>query len=388
MTDGVDDGELRELRAKAYGPGGGLTDAEARRLAELEALVRGTTPAPTPPADSAAGDAAVDDSASVPQRTDPQGFRTAGGERLRTGPDAVDDRDAVDLERAGEPRGSGESPGPAKTGLRGILKRRWFPYATAGLALLIGFGVGFAVFGQAVRQSVALSLAAGAERAELETEGAYDPGSITPLDQTHGATIWHATRQDGDTQCLLLTAGERSEGTCIPTEQFDEQGAGLYAAIALPADEQGDTSSLNVSVVRGLDGDLDVTAQTMVWGLTWDWRSQYTEDELSIIDRIERETGIGGESLQIVGYDGDRPIWLEYTDAGKCVIVAVVDGVERACTQHADEDVTLEVTEGDSGVTRYHVAIPSLRGPTLTIERVPAPGVDAEIDDRTGDVEP
>lgn len=387
MLSSGETAQLRELQRRAYAPGGALTDAEARRLEELQALARGVTPALTTPADTSEGGDAADGDAAAWQPFDPRISREVDQEGLRFESEALDDRDidAGDLERAGE--GSGESPARAKVGLRGILKRRWFPYASVAFALLIGFCVGFAVFGQAAVQAVALSLAAGAEQAELETEGVYDPGSITPLDQVLGATIWHATRQDGDTQCLLLTAGDRSESTCIPTDQFDEQGAGLHAAIALPADEEGDTSSLNVGVVRGLDGELDVTAQRMTWALTWDWRSQYTEDELSIIDRIERETGIGGEALQIVGYDGDRPIWLEYIDSGKCVIVAVVDGVERACTQHADEDVTLEIAEGDGGVTRYHVAIPNLRGPTLTIERVPAPVLDPGIDDRTGDVE-
>ncbi|WP_406246330.1 hypothetical protein ACI7YT_14395 [Microbacterium sp. M] len=390
MTDGVDDGELRELRAKAYGPGGGLTDAEARRLEELEALVRGTTPAPTPQADSAAGDAAVDGSASVPQWTDPQGSGAAADVCLRTGPDATGDRnaDAGDLEAAGESRGSGESPETAKPGIRGILTRRWFPYAAVGLALLIGFGVGLAVFGQAVMQSVALSLAAGAEQAELEAEGSYDPGSITPLGQSHGATIWHATRDEGKNHCLVITLEDRIEPACVPGDQLSQPGGGLYASMNLPADGDGDVSGLNVTVIRDINDDLAVVAHVWDSNDVWDWRSQYSEDELAIVDRIESETGVGGEFLQIVGYDGDRPVWQEFSGPSACVIVAVVGSVERACAQDASSPVVLEVANPDGTSTSYRVTTSDTRGPTLTIERASAPGMDAAIDDRTGDVEP
>ncbi|MFB7250929.1 hypothetical protein [Microbacterium sp. NPDC056234] len=370
MTDSIDDGELRDLRAKAYGPGGELTDAEARRLDELQGSAR-----------RAAAESSVTAAAEpVPDRH---------GDGIPPQPvDAAEVR-TPDGEPGTEPESgvAGPDARPQPAGLRGLLKRRWFPVAAVGVALLVGVGIGFVAFGQDIVRSIALSLSVGAEQVELEADGDYDPGSITPIGQSHGVTIWHATRQDGEDRCVVLTIGDRVERTCIPSSQFGEQGAGLYASMNLPADDAGDASGLNVSVGQDIGGDLVVIAN--VWTPEmWDWRSQYTEDELAIIDRIERATGIGGEGLQIVGYDDDRPIWLEYTGTGKCVIVAVVDGVERACTQHADEDVTLEIADADRGVARYHVAISSSRGPTLTIERVPAQGIDVSIDDTTEDVEP
>ncbi|HWV49346.1 MAG TPA: hypothetical protein VN035_07810, partial [Microbacterium sp.] len=271
-----------------------------------------------------------------------------------------------------------------------IRTRRWFPYAAVGLVLLIGFGIGFVVFGQSVMRSIALSLAVGAEQVQLEAEGDYDPGSITPLGQSHGATIWHATRGEGKNHCLVITLEDRVEPVCVPGDQLNQPGGGLYASMDLPPDDDGGVSGLNVTVTRDIDGELAVVAQ--VWDSydVWDWRAQYTEDELAIVDRIESETGVDGEFLQIVGYDGDRPVWQEFSSTRACVIVAVVGSVERACADEASAPAVLAIEHPDGTVTHYLVTTSDTRGPTLTIERIPAPApaLDAAIDDRTGDVEP
>lgn len=380
MTE-ADAVELDELRAKAYGPRGGLTDAEARRLEELQALTRETTqraPRVRSTAD-ASTDSGADRDALLREPSDPEGSGTSGeDEPLPAESDLVE----TDSDSAAEPDARAR---PA--GLRGILDRRWFPYAAVGFALVLGFGVGFAVFGQEVVRSVALSLSVAAEQTELEARGEYDPGSIRPLDRVREATIWHATRDDGERQCVIVTVEERFERACVPADQFDEHRASLYAGISLPAEEESEADGLNVNVVRASDGDLDVHVQIWTPGM-WDWRSHYTEDELGIIERIEDETGVAGESLELIGYDGDRPIWVEYTGAGACII-AVVDAVERACSDHPKDPETAMLQIADDGwITIYRVSAHDLRPASLTIERAPVPGVDGTIDDTTGDIEP
>ncbi|MGF6823939.1 hypothetical protein M2317_002864 [Microbacterium sp. ZKA21] len=376
MTD-ADAAELDELRAKAYGPDGELTDAQARRLDELQERARGAAPT----VDASTDPGAVDAAAAVLQPSAPETSETsAEGERLRAESNlAESDGDAA----------AEQDVLAHAAGVRGIVARRWFPYAAVGIALLLGFGVGFAVFGQEVLRSVALSLSVGAERAELEARGEYDPGSITPLEQVREATIWHVTRDDGDTQCVLVTVEDRRERACTSTDQFDNHGAGLYAGISLPADVESESSGLNVNVVRALDGDLDVAVQLWTPGM-WEWRSQYTEDELATLDRIERETGISGESVELIGYDGDRPIWVEYLSTGTCIIAALDVTVERACADHPNdpETATLEVDVGDGWVTTYRLSAHDVRPLTLTIERIPAMGPDGAGDETTGDIEP
>lgn len=412
MRDEVDDGELRELRAKAYGPDGELTDAEARRLQELQALVRGaateraasTAATAVPAADrrNAAGERRGVPSPSGASRDD-DAVHSAGvgrGGNADADVDMSGVRDPRHAAAATSDAGSedalagSDTDDAASTGLagqdsrRGIRTRRWFPYAAVGLVLLIGFGIGFVVFGQSVMRSIALSLAVGAEQVQLEAEGDYDPGSITPLGQSHGATVWHATRGEGKNHCLVITLEDRVEPACVPGDQLNQPGGGLYASMDLPPDDDGGVSGLNVTVTRDIDGELAVVAQ--VWDSydVWDWRAQYTEDELAIVDRIESETGVAGEFLQIVGYDGDRPVWQEFSSTRACVIVAVVGSVERACADEASAPAVLEIANPDGTSTRYHVTTSDTRGPTLTIERGSAPGADAAIDDRTGDVEP
>ena len=371
MAESVDD-ELRELRAKAYGPGGELTAAEAERLEELQALARGTTAH----AASAEPDVGQDAPAHANLTIDPP----AADSTVFRGPESLDDpEEGADVDPADAP--------VEPVGLRGILKHRWFPFAAVAVALLLGFGAGFAVFGQSVVRSIALSIAVGAEQAALEEAGDYDPGSIRPIGQSHGATVWNATRQDGEMQCVVITRDTSEANGCHPTDQIEENGFWLGTSLDIPETEGSPAGSLDVSLVEDVDGD--ITMVSRFWTADrWDWRAQYTESELAYIDRIESETGIPGETLQIVGYDDETPIWLEYTGMGTCILVAVIDGVDRACTQYADEDVTLEIAGPDGNVTRYQVTVSSSRGPLLTIERAPAPGADAGIDDRTGDVEP
>ncbi|UYO96332.1 hypothetical protein OED01_12065 [Microbacterium sp. M28] len=374
MAESVDD-ELRELREKAYGPGGELTAAEAERLEELQARARGTAPARAASTELEAGH--HDEAPAQASRTiDPP----AAGSTVFREPESLDEpEEGTDTEPA--------DTRAASAGLRGISKRRWFPFAAVAVALLLGFGAGFAVFGQSVVRSIALSIAVGAEQAALEEAGDYDPGSITPIGQSHGATVWNATRQDGEMQCVVITRDTSEANGCHPTDQIEENGFWLGTSLDIPETEGSPAGSLDVSLVRDVDGD--ITMVSRFWTADrWDWRAQYTASELAYIDRIESETGIPGETLQIVGYDDETPIWLEYTGMGTCILVAVIDGVDRACTQYADEDVTLEIAGPDGTVTRYQVTVSSSRGPLLTIERVPAPGVDTGIDDRTGDVEP
>ncbi|WP_243230542.1 hypothetical protein [Microbacterium sp. CIAB417] len=369
MLSPEESAELRELQRKAYAPGAEPSDADAARLRALEER----RVAPPAPADSSRGG---DDEGSAVAESPVDGAASPGAAPAHA---AGGTGEEVDRAKPAEH----EAHAPEEQAARPRW-RRWVPYAAIGLALLVGFGVGFAVFGQTVVRSIALSLAVGAEQAELEASDDYDPGSITAVGQAHGVTIWHATRGEGAEQCVIVTHDAGRDGGCATSAEFEDRSSGLYASVILSGDGDEAGAQLSVSLARTVDGELAVIAEVWTQDM-WDWRSQYTEDELAILERIERETGVDGGVLQIVGYDDTTPVWLEYSGVGVCAIV-VAEDVERACADDPAAPVVLEVRAADGGVTAYHVSESSMRGPVLTIERTPAV-VDVTIDDTTGDVD-
>ncbi|GAB3600251.1 hypothetical protein [Microbacterium tumbae] len=250
------------------------------------------------------------------------------------------------------------------------------PYAASALALLLGFGVGWLVFARGVEQ-IAFTAANAAKQAELNADGQFDPGSVVPVGEKYGVTVWRATSGEGESECLILTHGDLDGRACVPREDFELNG--VYAYIDVPREDEETTDQISAGVVHGLDDQPVIVVQSWMSYATNDWRSQYTEDELVVADRLVAG-GYQGESLQILGYDGETPVWMDWSGAELCVIVALPDRIQDACGDLDADAVALPVDAGDGTVTTYLVTQSETRGPMLTIERDRT----ASLDDKTG----
>lgn len=379
--------ELRDLQRRAYGPGGGLPAQDAARLRELETQRvasdrRGRTAVPS----------AESRPPSLAALRHSDSLRSPAA--LRLAPRSLSEDRSDETKGAQDPPVEAREPdeAPSPRGIRALLRRTWVPYAAAGLALVAGFGIGFAVFDREAVPSIALSGADAATQAELEESGAYDAGSIVPIAEEHGALIWRATQEEGARRCLIAASEVQTTNTCLTEAEYEQSGSVLSVSVELPDGGDEEYDYLNIALVRAIDGRLAVVAQPWSDG-GWDWRSQYTEDELAVIDRLEAE-GYDGETLQLVGYDGETPVWWEYRGDEECVIVSSPEGTEEACGEAGGGPVVLELPDPGGMVTGYAVTSSTVRGPVLTIYRGAGSVlfdvesgeiVEVDIDDRTGD---
>lgn len=171
-----DESERRALLARAYGRGGGLTDADARRLTELESL-RNAALAPespraqtTPDSDTGASDPSVSDT----------GASDTGDSGTRASSDRPD-----------EPRGT-DAPVPPGLGAA-VRSHAKATVAASAALLLIGVAAGWALFGARGAES-ALTAGQQERRLELQAEGKYDDGSVRLVTDDDDAVVWYATR--------------------------------------------------------------------------------------------------------------------------------------------------------------------------------------------------
>lgn len=367
--------ELRALQRRAYARDSGLSAEEAARLQELEARrvvthVAGTDGAVT---DSAVTDTPVADvvvtgvegSAVTGAAEEPS--LTADGV---TASDQASDGSAA-LEEARTPH-----------------RRRWLPAVLTVAALGVGLGLGWLLLGGGAT-AIALSLSTAGARAELEEDGRFDAGSIVPLEEKYGTIIWYATAEDGRQECLIMTIEDRESRNCGYVEDMEQAAAQLYASIEVDGEDPDAPAVISAMLLRDGAGSPTLYVQKEEAQLPWDWRSQYSDEELVIAEALVAE-GRSGESLQIVGYDGDTPIWLDWTSGETCILAVIDTVVTQECGAPGD-DLALVVPSADDGdaVTTYIVAQHDSRGPMLTIEKsIPADSlVQDGVDDKTGESE-
>ncbi len=260
----------------------------------------------------------------------------------------------------------------------------------AVLAVFVGLGAGWLAF-----ERDAILPGMTAEQQEtltgLEASGTLDPGSVRLLGSKHGADVWEATRDEGALTCLVLTKTPAQQSHAC--DEWRDDGAGLGVQTSLSFEEDGEQFMVWAVLVENIDGERVAIIQRQSSDETWDWRSQYTESELAVVDQLEAG-GFDGEWLQLVGYDGEQPIWVHQAERG-CVLVVQNDGtIAQECSEAIlDIDQTIDLAL--PGVT-YSVRNTANRGMTLTIVRTP--GIDAvrcdtetgtceSIDDKTGEVE-
>ncbi|MGO2933517.1 hypothetical protein [Microbacterium sp.] len=356
MPQADESAELRMLRAKAYGPGGGLTAEELARLQELEGeerLRRFDSPRSLSARPHSESDRVVERAEGPPPvvervEGDPRVVERAEGETKR-----VERPEGVETSEAPH---HPEAP-PATP------RRRWPILAAASAAILaIGLGIGWGIWGWDGDAS-ALAAAHGGTQAELEAGERYDPGTIVPLAEQYGVVVWSADRSDGDETCVIVTGSTTPRDGCVPTGGLKDS-VWPNATATVPEGEEKAGQQLNAGLIPTPTGELVPFIQ--VWDQSQsDWESRYSDEELTQLREIEA-AGYQPEQLSIIGYDGDTVVWGTWETGLLCIIVPINDALAEQCAADADSDVELTASAGGI-VTEYHVTQSTMRPPQLTV---------------------
>ncbi|CAH0228607.1 hypothetical protein SRABI76_02693 [Microbacterium oxydans] len=356
-----DDDELRMLQRKAYGRDGGLTDAEAARLRDLERREA--------PAASIAHAAEV----SLPDAAEVSRVPTHTPEVVPAVEEATEDPSVDDA--------------PTTSRVRPRLRelRRHWRFATVASVLLlaIGVGAGWALFGQD-REAISLTAEQQQRRLELYDFGDYDEGSLRAVGQDdEGALVWYGTKKDSELQCLVLDVGEESGQQCAPRD--DSNSFSLMASVTIPG--VADPASEFVNDI-GVNAYLllSTTREPMVSIQRWEQTNgslveQYPGAERARVEELMSEGIV--RSLSIIGSFRDEPVWLldDRADNGMqtCLVVDAASG-DRQCvpTEVAIKDgisTVVFVDDGADGSEAWtiQVAYTVSQTPYLVITRDPTP---------------
>ncbi|MGN7977292.1 hypothetical protein ACTJJ4_06925 [Microbacterium sp. 22195] len=347
MLEGAEAARRRELQLRAYAPGGALTDAEAAELRDLDARNL-TAPVVAPPT-------------TEPTSAREDGFRAsalwAGSseEPRRTSSDAEPELPAADPEPVRAPEASARRRFP---------QRLLIP-VIAIVAVVLGLVAGRLVFGE----HSPMTAAQQAAWAKLDASGTYEPGSLRLVGSEYGVDAWKGTQAASELECLILT---REGGSDDPNDGYsagclnpDQRENGEQLQANLDYTEKRIQYSVWAAVVEDIDGELAVVMQRQNMTEGFDWRSMYGASELAMVSVLE-DAGFAGQMLNILGYDGDTPVWSGVDDEQRqCLMVVQGAEVVQQCGGPARIE-PLELTIGD---TTYAIEQTLDRGDALTIYR-------------------
>ena len=321
--------ERARLQRRAYGRDGGLTDAEARRLRELEdarqaLAVAAAAPAAVPV--RAAERPGLIDREHVPPRTAPAA--EAGNRDTSGTAEAV-----AEIGTAAEPHAESRRARWRRT-WGAVPRRRWTLLAAAsGLLLVIGVGAGWALFG---RHSEIIPLTDDQQerRLALYEEGEYDAGTLRAVGQDDDALVWYGTREEGRLVCVVMDVGEESSASCQDRDDVGPFGLSTFVMVPDAADAGTETAvasgiSVNVYMMFSTTGEPMVSIQRWTPNLTM--VNQFQGDERArATELFEQGFSMG---LSLVGYFQDRPVWLgsrfaDGDDAGSFEQCMIVDAPE------------------------------------------------------------
>ncbi|WP_223626549.1 hypothetical protein [Microbacterium sp. EST19A] len=382
MPAATDPDELRALQRKAYGRDGALTDAEARRLRDLERAGQEETVAPSeaPPVEIGIVDAVpfdIDRRRGAPVDVPVPGASTGSGTR-ESGSDGVRIPDSG-AEESGTPR--------SRTASR-LLRRWWVPAAASALLLAIGVGAGWVFFGQPAG-TVVLTTDQQERRTELYQEGDYDAGSLLAVGQDEDAVAWYATKDGGEQACLVIDIAQASSEAC--QDAADTRPFGLSASVMVPPNAGSDAesgvapgASVNAYLMLSTTGEPMVSIQR--WSPDLAMISQFRGAERDRATALISEGFNAG--LLIVGEFQSEPVWLgtRFSEGDSFVeYCMIVDGVDGRTVCSADIDaagrgVSTDVEGTADGVpTTWNLRVQNTqdRTPYLTIAQTvsfPNPG--------------
>lgn len=232
---------------------------------------------------------------------------------------------------------------------------------SALIALLLGFGGAWLVLSR--DSTPAMTAEQAKAMAEIEKTARFDPGSVVYLGEKYDASVWRATSEDGERICLAIQVGDRNQYQCTPPPDDDTAFAEPVGVSVSHADDEGDWSYW-ATLLNDISGREVVIIQRHDMSAAYGWESQYTDEELRQIRMLEAE-GVLPSYLQIIGYDGDVPVFISQ-DGRTCIYVVdpASNAVLQSCEPSDDGVYTLQV----NGVT-YEVRESSMRGPVLTVVR-------------------
>lgn len=378
MPEETDAAELRALQRKAYGRDGALSDAEARRLRELE---RGrprvsSAPSEDAPVEGELVDAVPFDFDSGRNRIPASVHRDAEERDAAPRDSAPEDSVPQDsVPRESQPR---DRRPPGSPSMSGLPRRWWVPAAASALLLAIGVCAGWALSGQRPG-TVALTSDQQERRAELYQEGEYDQGSLRAVGQEEDALAWYATKDGGEQACLVIDIAQASSEAC--QDAADMKPFGLSASVMVPPNAGSDAESgvapgatVNAYLMLSTSGEPMVSIQR--WSPDLAMISQFRGAER---DRATELVGQGFDAgLLIVGEFQSEPVWLgtRFSEGGSFVeYCMIVDGVDGRTVCSADIDaagrgVSTDVQGTVDGVpTTWNLRIQNTesRTPYLTV---------------------
>ncbi|MBO0982169.1 hypothetical protein IPV10_16585, partial [Microbacterium sp. SD291] len=294
MLDSAETTELRALQTRAYGRGGGLTDAEAARLRELEDTAsRRADPVhavPVGAGGSATATAVIEPAPPSHDLTPPEsrGHEPVPG---RPSPPA----EAVQPHEA--PLTASSVPTSRRPG-------RWRAVIGGALIAVVGVGVGWLLFGDRGPQSLALTDEQQGWQNQLLASAEYDAGSLRALAEEEGVVVWYATKKDAELACIILGDGENTRPSCTTAADIALQG--LFGQFRTTEGES--EREFSAQVLLDSEGDPAATVSSFLMsGEILEFRFATPEEEEAAAELSE--AGFDTQSLWIIGRDGDVPLW-------------------------------------------------------------------------------
>lgn len=323
MLSADDRDELRLLQRTAYGRDGALTEQQAQRLAALETQARTEAAAvaqalPVPPLVTTE----LEDLFREERPAEPASTEARSEDPSREAPS----EDAVE--------GSAVAPGRRRDArpFRGVraLRRRFGLLAAAAsvLLLVIGVGVGWALFG-AEPDDITLTAEQQQRRLELYEKGPYDEGSIRAVGQDRDALVWYGTQNDGADACIVIDVGSESGRQCQTIA--DAEPLSVWAsvmAMTTVGEESDDVESVNVSayLLFSTSGEPMVSIQR--WSQSGVMLRGFQGEERERAKELTADDDTA--YLRIVGSFRDEPVWLiERMRENTAETCMVVDAAEQ-----------------------------------------------------------
>jgi hypothetical protein len=304
--------ELRELHRRAYAPGGSLSAADAARLHNLEDK-RVAEVVPARDAERArvvsGGRLAADPAGSALVG----GTTPVGGSGQAVGPDAG----APVLDAEGH-------AGAAVPVARAKKRTPWVSLAAGAAALLVGLGVGWVLAESRHAPASVVVTAEQQARGEQIAPDGTDPGSVLVLGEREGIIAWYLTKDEGKSTCLVLDGGgEEIETSCSRTESLSAYPVSTAVDI-LSDDDYIDVTFANLAF--GPDG---APAVSLSGYRTIETNAErYVSDEERTIAADLNDAGYRADSIYVVGYHAEEPIWTAISAAGEYCLIRVSSDAE------------------------------------------------------------